>query len=176
MRLYCGPHRYWTPVNGVDAFDDFCRGEWPRLVGTLALYCGDAAVAEEFAQEALARAYDRWEQVGRLENPSAWVYRTAVNLTNSWFRRRRAERRALARHGTQGEHRDPDVGDAVALRAAVTALPRSQRDVLVLRYLYDCSVADTAALVGKSEGAVKQHAHRGLQALRTRFTRAGGER
>ena len=32
---------------------DFCRSEWPRLVGSLGLYVGDRALAEDLAQEAL---------------------------------------------------------------------------------------------------------------------------
>lgn len=38
----------------------FCEREYPRLVGTLSLYCGDVLLAEELAQEALARACSRW--------------------------------------------------------------------------------------------------------------------
>jgi predicted RNA polymerase sigma factor len=38
-----------------DALVAFCRHEHPRLVGTLSLYCGDADLAEELAQEVLCR-------------------------------------------------------------------------------------------------------------------------
>lgn len=79
----------------------FCRREYPRLVGALSLYCGDADVAEELAQEALIRAADRWPHVGQMDAPGAWVYRVGMNLCGSWFRRKRAERRANARVGAE---------------------------------------------------------------------------
>ncbi|MGI9017026.1 MAG: sigma factor [Euzebya sp.] len=44
---------------------------------SLTLFCGDRAAAEEIAQEALVRAWQRWD---RLEHPRQWTYRTAFNL------------------------------------------------------------------------------------------------
>lgn len=44
--------------------------------------------------------------------------------------------------------------------------PRRQREVLVLRYLADLTEVATAAALGTSVGTVKQHAHRGLTAMR----------
>ena len=75
-------------------FDDFCSAEFPRLIGTLTLFCGDQGVAEELAQETLVRAYQHWKRVQRLDNPGAWANRVAINLATSYFRRKRAERRA----------------------------------------------------------------------------------
>jgi predicted RNA polymerase sigma factor len=39
---------------------ELCRSLHPRLVGTLALHCGDVGVAEEIAQDALVRVVERW--------------------------------------------------------------------------------------------------------------------
>ena len=75
----------------------FCEALSRRLVGSLVLFCGDRMVAEELAQEALARALERWAQVSVMMSPEAWVYRTAFNLARSAHRRRAAERRALKR-------------------------------------------------------------------------------
>lgn len=44
-------------------FEALCRREYPRLVGALGLYTGNRAVAEELAQESLARAWRRWPKV-----------------------------------------------------------------------------------------------------------------
>ena len=75
----------------------FCTEIAPRLVGSLTLYCGDHLLAEELAQEALARAIERWARVGAMDSPEAWTYKTAFNLARSSFRRGAAERRAQAR-------------------------------------------------------------------------------
>ena len=73
----------------------FCREQRPQLVGSLGLYCGDVGLAEELANEALARVCRDWNHVRDLERPGAWAHRVAMNLANSWFRRRGAERRAV---------------------------------------------------------------------------------
>lgn len=84
-----------------DDLSAFCQREHPRLVGALSLYCGDALLAQELAQEALVRVCQRWEQVHAKGSPQAWAHRVALNLAHSWYRRRSAERRALARHGAE---------------------------------------------------------------------------
>src|SRR5687768_13383272 len=99
----------------------FCRREYPRLVGTLDLYCGDVDVAEELAQEALARACAQWRRVAGMAAPGAWVHRVAINLANSRFRRLAAQRRAEARTGNTDASRGPDIADSVAIRTAVAA-------------------------------------------------------
>jgi len=54
-------------------------------------------VAEEIAQEALARAWERWDVVSLMSSPDGWTYRVAFNLAKSHYRRRQAEKRAMDR-------------------------------------------------------------------------------
>lgn len=54
----------------------------------------------------------------------------------------------------------------VAIARALSKVPDGQREVIMLRYILALSVADTAAVVGRSEGAVKQLQLRGLATLR----------
>ena len=82
------------PLREDAGLRDFCTAEYPRLLGTLTLYCNDRGVAEELAQEALARACVSWPKVRGMDAPGAWIHRVAMNLANSHFRRRGAERRA----------------------------------------------------------------------------------
>lgn len=149
-------------------YEAFCRDEHPRLVGTLSLYCGDSFVAEELAQEALARAYRDWHKVAEMAAPGAWAHRVAMNLAKSYFRRRAAERRARARQTAQARAVEPapEVAEALAVRRAVAALPERQRRTLLLRFYRGLSVAETAALTGQSESAVTSLTHRALKGLR----------
>lgn len=55
--------------------------------------------------------------------------------------------------------------DRWAVRVALASVPPSQRQVLILRYYADMSVADTARALGCSVGNVKSQASRGLGAL-----------
>ena len=155
-------------MTAPDALVAFCQREHPRLVGTLSLYCGDGALAEELAQEALYRVCRDWPKVSQLSAPGAWAHRVAINLANSIHRRRRAEQRANRAHQTAhvAQASVHDLGSAVAVRQAVASLPARQRAVIVLRHFAGYSVAETAELLGISEGAVKQLSHRAAGTLR----------
>jgi RNA polymerase sigma-70 factor (sigma-E family) len=150
--------------------EDFLRALHPRLVGGLTLHCEDPALAEELAQETLARAWARWPEVRVHPAPQAWAWRVALNLTSSWFRRRAAERRAIARIGPSPPAAPTaDAADRLAVRAAVAGLPTRQRAVLVLRYFDDLSVADAATALGCAQGTVKSLTHQAIAALRDRL-------
>jgi RNA polymerase sigma factor (sigma-70 family) len=121
---------------------------------------GSDQEASDMAQESMARAWERWARIEPYAE--AWVARTATNLALD--RHRRLKRRpppALASRsgGLESERID--------LIRALRTLPRRQRDAVVLRYLADLDEVTVAARMGCSVGSVKQHAHRGLLALRT---------
>lgn len=149
---------------------EFCERLRGRLVGSLTLYCGDRGVAEELAQEALARAWERWSTVGQMASPEAWTYRTALNLARSRFRRRAAERRANRRHaahlGPCDVEQGSDAAASLAVRAAVADLPPRQRAVIVARFYLGLDVADTAAALDCAPGTVKAATHAAIQNLR----------
>ena len=148
----------------------FCARMRPRLIGALALHCGDIDVAEELAQEALVRVWDRWSSVRTTASPEGWTHRVAFNLAHSLYRRRAAERRARERAGrVAAAAPEPDQADALAVRAAVAALPPRQRTALVLRYFSDLSIADTAIAMRCAEGTVKSLTAQALAALRPKL-------
>jgi RNA polymerase sigma-70 factor (sigma-E family) len=152
-----------------DDLVDFCRQEHARLVATLDLMCGSLPLAEDLAQETLARVCQNWSRIRTMEAPGAYAHRIAVNLATSTFRRRAAERRAQARERAawvQEEAPEPDPAAAVAVRDALQRIRPEQRQVLVLRYFLGYSVAEVAEVLGSPLGTVKTHAHRGLAALR----------
>jgi len=149
---------------GAD-LEQFYRAELPRLVGALTLYCGDRELAAELAQEAMTRAWRHWSRVGRLDSPRAWVYRVGVNLANSAWRRAVLRHRLPAAVEAAPEH---DVGGAVAVRAAVAALPRRQRTALVLRYFVDLPAAEVAVLMRCTPETVRGLTHQAIRNLRER--------
>lgn len=162
------------PVLAVDeALAEVCQREYPRLVGLLALRVGDVHVAEELAQDALTHLMRRWSKVDR---PSAWLTQVALNMANSWLRRKDAERRAYRRHGTRADRTPPaDAAEIVAVREAVSRLPRRQQTALILRYYEDLSVAETAKVMGCPQGTVKSLVHRALKTLESAGGLAGEE-
>lgn len=155
-------------VEATPSLASYCQDTYPQLVGLLSLYCGDREVAEELAQEALVRLWSHWDRVSTLGSPSAWVQRVALNLANSWHRRRVIRRRVEAQlAGIQRVAQDaPDSASAVAVRAAVSQLPERQRMALVLRYYADLSVGEVAQRMQCPEGTVKTLTYQAIQALR----------
>ena len=151
----------------MDDVHEFCRRARPRLCGTIMLLVGDPHVAEELAQETLARVWVGWARLAALDEAArrAWAYRVAVNLANSWWRRRLAERRALGRL-VDGQRMALDPADVITIRRAVGALPTRQRTALVLRYYTDLPVDEVAALMGCAPGTVKALTSQALHRLR----------
>lgn len=152
-----------------EGFAAFVEQEYDRLRRALVLYCGDAEVAAELAQDAFARAYERWSRVRRMDRPGAWVQTVAFNLARSAFRRRHAERRAYGRHGPDPDRTTVDVADGMSVRQAVEALPPRQREAVVLRYFLGRSVAETADVLGIAEGAVRSATFKAIARMRQHF-------
>lgn len=153
-------------MSGDEEFDRFCVDAWPRLVAALTLYCGDVHVAEEIAQEALLRAYQRWPTVAALESPGGWAYRVGINLANSLVRRKQAESRARRRLAND---RPPTLAAPetdMSVRQALATLPARTRAAVVLRYYVGFDAVETAAVLGSTPGAVRALTHRALRQLR----------
>lgn len=153
-------------------FEAFCLGQNAPLIRMLTLYCGDGEIARDLTQETLARAWVHWKKVRRMDRPDLWLKRVALNLANSHFRHRKVERVAQPRPGPDGSAAQADgpggsTVDRLLVREALARLSDRQRTALVLRYLDDLSVEQTAELMRCSPGTVKKLAARGLTALRS---------
>ena len=137
---------------GVEAgdFDGLYRGQHRRVVAVLVAVCGEPDLARDAADEAFARAYDRWDRVARMEAPAGWVYRVALNVLRRSLRRRALEMRLLHRQYLPAE----DVVPHPEVWAAVRSLPVRQRTAIGLRFVADLAEADIAAVMGVSRGTV----------------------
>lgn len=150
-----------------EALAEFCRDEWPRLVGSLSLYVGSRELAEDLAQETLVRVCGHWRRVRGADSPSAWAHRVAFNLAKSHGRRRATWSRVQARVARSPiASVESDRATAIAVRDALRSLPETQRKALILRYFADLSVRETARAMRCPENTVKTHTRRALDALR----------
>ena len=146
----------------------FCRERLPKVVGLLSLYCDNRDVAEGLAQDVMAVICRDWKKVRKMASPDAWVHRVAINCANSFHRRRRAESRAHKRLQAEvpASDMEQDPSAVLAIREAVSRLPKRQRSALVLRYYADLSVYETAELMGCSPGTIKALTHKAIGRLR----------
>lgn len=124
---------------------------------------GSREEAHDIAAETLARAYARWGRVD--DGAPAWVATVSGRAAIDVVRRRGTARRHL-HELVVDEQRTDQTELRLDLQAALLALPRRQREVVVLRFLADRSERETADALGLAPGTVKSHASRGLAALR----------
>lgn len=149
-----------------DDFEALCRQEYPRLVGALSLYTGDREVAEDLAQESLARAWTRWRQVSEADNPAAWLFVVGYNLAKSHVRRLRIETRARFHLSTPDRQSEADPAETADVKRALAALPHRYRSVLVLRYYLGLSLGEISTHLNVPLSTVKTWSARGLERLR----------
>ena len=137
------------------------------MARALAITLGDRDLAVEAVDEAMARAYQRWNQVSSFDNPGGWVYRVAFNWATSILRRRRraADLPSLVEAGSVGLE---GVGEPDVIRALIE-LDIRQRSVVVCRYLLGWSEAETAIALSTPVGTVKSRLHRATRRLATRL-------
>jgi RNA polymerase sigma-70 factor (sigma-E family) len=142
-------------------FEELYRVAYRAAYGIL----GDRTEAEDCAQEASARALVRWRRVH--DYAPAFVARVSINLALD--RVRATQRTSRNRRGA-----DATTADRFELAArrrdlaiALAALPKRQREAVVLRYLVDLPEAETAGAMGCTVGTVKSTVSRGLDKLRT---------
>lgn len=141
-----------TASTGV-TFDSVFTDSYHRVVGLVAAVTGDEALAEDAAQEAFARAYQRWQRVGRLDRPDLWVARVASRIAIDGWRRRRRE---TALEGTDRTQLSDDV-QRLWLRWQLERLSPMQRAAMLLHCWEGRPVAEVATLLGRSQATIRTH-------------------
>jgi RNA polymerase sigma-70 factor (sigma-E family) len=145
------------------------REQYASLVRLACILLDERGAGEEVVQEAFVRVHAAW---ARVDEPLTYLRATVLNLARSRMRRRLVARRRVepvVRPAMSAEEHVVLLSDQQAVLDAVRALPRRQRECIVLRYYLDLSEAEIATTLGISNGSVKSHAHRALAALATRL-------
>ena len=153
-----------------EEFEEFARARTPQLYRSAWMLCGDAHRAEDLVQETLAKVFVRWHRplAGAIDNPAAYAHTALVRTCISAQRRRSNHERPTEHLPEQADH-GRELGGAatrLTLAAALERLAPLDRAVLVMRYLDDTSVADTAAALGVTPQAVRNRTLRALDRLR----------
>lgn len=157
-------------VRDDQEFQRFVRAYLPKLLSSAYALLGDLDVAEDLVQGVLLRVFRHWKAAR--EAPEGYAYVTLVNICHDYWRRRRrvpeqvsiddAQPGGTVLPGEQWEQHE-------MLEQALGQLPYQQHAVLLLRYFFDLSTADTARALGIPEGTVKSATYRGLERLRQRL-------
>ena len=155
-----------------------------RLLRQAAALCHDPSAAEDLASETLIEA---WRSLGRYNGTcrlSTWLYAILLHRCQKSSRHARCRPIPLAwlPFFDAGKHEEthnnlpaqgPTPAGAVEqqelageLRRAIATLPPKHRDVILLRFFEDGSLADMASVLGCSVGTVKSRLHHALEKLR----------
>ncbi|HJQ50331.1 MAG TPA: sigma-70 family RNA polymerase sigma factor [Gaiellaceae bacterium] len=154
-----------------DAFQALVVAYQSLAFRTAFVIAGDAADAEEAAQDAFVKAHRALGRFRRGEPFRPWLLTIVANEARN-RRRTRGRRAALALRaaepGSPGE--DPEAAALATERrerllSAVERLRDDDRDVLACRYFLDLSEEETAATLGIARGTVKSRTHRALARL-----------
>ena len=157
------------PPTGTTDLESLFRAHATALLRLAVVLTGDRPLAEELVQEAFVRMPHAGTRTGA---ELAYLRRTVINLSHGHHRRLRVVRG----HRPDVPMNEPSAeADAVRrearrrVAAEVRALPRRQRDCIVLRFYADLTDTEIAATLGISAGSVKTHLHRARAALANRL-------
>lgn len=165
-----------------ESFETQLAKEHPRIVGLCAHISGDAAAADDLAQETFVEAWRNRHKLSSIDGLSPWLSAIARNVCLRWGSRRgRVTAHTTAPTGHSETIPDPldwlSADDDVELELerddlaalldhALALLPPETRAVLLERYVAEQSIAEIGARLGMSVGAVKMRLGRGKIALR----------
>jgi RNA polymerase sigma-70 factor (ECF subfamily) len=167
-----------TLAGDIDAFERIVRRWQTPLVNLAFRFIRDQGRAEELAQEAFLQVYRSLSKWQRRSSFSTWLFSIAMNMFRSECRRSSLE---LLRLEDVGEpHASETVSilienglDAALLHRAIHSLPSKYRDVIILFYLQELSLAETAETLGISQGTVKAHLFRSRELLKKKLHSTG---
>ena len=159
------------------AWRELFEANYQRVYRYAYVRLGNAADAEDVAAGVFSEAVKNIRGFQYRGIPiAAWLFRIAHHETVDVLKRRQLSPQAQADDLGFEHHELIRAIDRLDLSEAMDQLKAEHRDVLVLRFIEDRSVRDTAEILGKSEGAVKVLQLRALRSLRTRIGGASDDR
>ena len=153
-----------------EAFGDLYERHLAAIYRYVFYRAGDDREAEDLTEAVFVKAWDALDRYRPTEAPfTAWLYRIAHNLLIDAHRTRKPMDALDEQHpdGRPGPERETESREqAASVHAALSQLEPVQQQVLTLRFLAELSHAETARIVGKTEGAIRVIQHRALALLR----------
>jgi RNA polymerase sigma-70 factor (ECF subfamily) len=148
-------------------FEDFFGSEHARLFGALCLVTGDRHEAEEITQDAFLRLWERWDRVRGLDDRSAYLFRTAMNVFRNRYRRTAlGVRKTLSL--APNEDAFSTVEDRDVVVRAIRGLTPDQRAAVILTGYVGLTSEEAGEMLGMRASAVRTLATRARAAIRAK--------
>ncbi len=167
----------WKTLQGADRNDqkpiDFYFDRYYIKIYRYLFYkIGDNVIAEDLASEVFARLL-RANNPGSLDvaDGAAWLFKTAHNLAIDHIRSQQTRQaeildETLPSSDISLEKTVEQNLDSQALYQAIKTLPDDHAEVIILRFINNMSIADSAQAMGRSQDAIKSLQRRALLSLR----------
>jgi len=162
----------------IAAFNELVTRYKDPLFNYVARMLKDRVYAEDIVQETFVRVYrncNRYQQIAKF---STWIYTIAINLTKTELRRQNLRRffslSGINENGKTFELPDSKINleksaeDTIVgetIREAIEELPKTFREVIILRDIQELSYEEISKIVGVPLGTVKSRVNRGRTRL-----------
>lgn len=154
------------PRPAEDTFEGFFERNHVRLLRGLYLVTGSPQEAEEVMQDAFLAVWERWDRVRGMDDPTGYLFRTAMNRSRSRLRRAtRAARRTVGL--VEGRDAFAEVDDRETLGRALAAVSPRQRAALVLTEYLGYPSEEAGRILGIKAVTVRALASQGRAAMKT---------
>jgi RNA polymerase sigma-70 factor (ECF subfamily) len=155
----------------LDSFGRLCERYYAAMTAVAYSALADHQLAEDAAQEAFARALVNLRKLKTPEKFAPWLAQICRNVAIDMVR---ARRRTLDVEDPPAVQEEPERDSPVdAVRRAIDEMPKSMREVLILRYYDDRSYEQIAAVLGLSRSAVNGLLTRAKRKLAKSLRRQG---
>lgn len=132
-----------------------------RLYKTAVLYLDSESLAIDAVDEAVYKGLRSCRSLRQPEYFETWLTRILINVCHDQLRR---QKRFVPLE--DAATLTADDFDSLPLKEAVRSLPKPLRDVVILRYFTDCTLAETAEILGIPPGTAATRQRKALQLLR----------
>ncbi len=156
------------------AFGELVRRHQSRVRAWLRQLTRNAATADDIAQEAFIKAWDKLHTFGGQGRFAAWLMKIAYTEFLMSRRRAKSEQRLAA--AVEAEITGPPAHDpageqnvATDLERVLAILTEEEQAAMVLCYAHGMSHGEASAVTGMPVGTIKSHIHRGKEKIRQRF-------
>ena len=150
-----------------------------RIYRFIFLKVNSQEVAQDLCSETFLRTWEKFKQgkENPIDNPSAFLYRTARNLIIDHYRKKgrtqvvSTELTPIIDPREDLEEKAILRSDLNVVRKALTGLKEDYQDVIIWHYLDDLPIPEVSELLDRSEAATRVLLHRALKALKTEINK-----
>ena len=157
------------------------RDHSDRVYGYIYLLVRHKESAEDLTQETFYKAFKGYASFDKQASPATWILKIARNVTYDYFRRKRVvqffsfeKNHDIETKGLSPEGYIEQQEKLKRMYDSLRLLKKDYQEVIILRKIQECSIQETAFILGWTEAKVKMKMMRALEALKKEFHQKGG--